>query len=125
MSKNPTQNLVNQVKKFCKLEAELADEKGKINYNKLAPEQALKLKKIKNKMEASQLEIEEQLLMKDTPKKDNIKSEEIIQIRAELFDKEYAGDQRKWQRAAIDNFIAKLGIKAVEDNPIIEDISNT
>ena len=92
MSKNPTQNLVNQVRKFCKLEAELADDKGKINYNKLTPEQALKLKKIKNKMEASQLEIEELLLEKKSSEKNNIKGEDIKKIRDDLFANELEGE---------------------------------
>ncbi|ALJ23681.1 hypothetical protein AO203_07540 [Lactobacillus gallinarum] len=97
MSKNPTQSLVNQIKKFCKLEAELVDEKGKINYNKLTPEQALKLKKVKNKMEALQLEIEEQLLKKNSPKENSIRGEDIRKIRDELFENELAGKGKTWQ----------------------------
>lgn len=111
MSKNPTQNLVNQVKKYCKLEAELADKKGKINYNKLAPEQALELKKIKNKMEASQLEIEEQLLKKNTSQKNNIEVEKIREARANLFANELAGNGKAWQREGINILLTKLGIR--------------
>lgn len=44
MSKNPTKNLVNQVRKLCKLEAKLAGDNGRINHNKLAPQDELKLK---------------------------------------------------------------------------------
>ena len=111
MSKNPTQNLVNQVRKFCKLEVELADEKGKINYNKLTPEQALKFKKIKNKMEASQLEIEERLLQKNSPKEDSIRIEDIRKIRDELFNNELSGDNTKWQRQGATILLAKLGVQ--------------
>lgn len=109
MSKNPIQNLINQVKKFYKLEAEFADEKGKVNYNKLTPEQALKFKKIKNKIEASQLEIEGLLLEKKPSEKDNIKREDIIKIRDELFANELAGDNKKWQRQGATILLAKLG----------------
>lgn len=111
MSKTPTQNLVNQVRKFCKLEAELADDKGKINYNKLTPEQALKLKKIKNKMEASQLEIEELLLEKKSSEKNNIKGEDIKKIRDDLFANELEGDNKKWQRQGATILLAKLGFQ--------------
>ncbi|MDN5580926.1 MAG: hypothetical protein L0G21_10180, partial [Lactococcus raffinolactis] len=97
-------------KKFCKLEAELADDKGKINYNKLTPEQALKLKKIKNKMEASQLEIEGLLLEKNFPEKDIIRVEDIKKIRDDLFENELAGNGKTWQREGIDILLTKLGI---------------
>ena len=110
-SRDSGQNLVNQVRKFCKLEAELADDKGKINYNKLTPEQALKLKKIKNKMEASQLEIEELLLEKKSSEKNNIKGEDIKKIRDDLFAKELEGDNKKWQRQGATILLAKLGFQ--------------
>ncbi|AUI75290.1 hypothetical protein DM469_03115 [Lactobacillus helveticus] len=107
---NTTQEKRQSLKKFCKLEAELVDEKGKINYNKLTPEQALKLKKVKNKMEASQLEIEEQLLKKNSPKEDSIRVEDIKKIRDDLFENELAGNGKTWQREGIDILLTKLGI---------------
>ena len=108
---NTTQEKRQSLKKFCKLEAELADKKGKINYNKLTPEQALKLKKVKNKMEASQLEIEEQLLKKNSPKEDSIRVEDIKKSRDDLFENELAGNGKTWQREGIDILLTKLGIK--------------
>lgn len=42
-------------------------------------------------MEASQLEIEEQLLKKNSPKENSIRGEDIRKIRDELFENELAG----------------------------------
>ena len=42
-------------------------------------------------MEALQLEIEEQLLKKNSPKEDSIRGEDIRKIRDELFADELAG----------------------------------
>ncbi|MCT0164086.1 hypothetical protein EFM11_00580 [Lactobacillus helveticus] len=76
----------------------------------MTPEQALKLKKVKNKMEASQLEIEEQLLKKNSPKEDSIRVEDIKKIRDDLFENELAGNGKTWQREGIDILLTKLGI---------------
>jgi len=70
----------------------------------------LKLKKIKNKIEASQLEIEEQLLEKNTPEKSSFKVDDIEKIRDELFENELAGNGKTWQREGADILLAKLGI---------------
>ncbi|NHL92759.1 hypothetical protein ERJ63_04610 [Lactobacillus helveticus] len=70
----------------------------------------MKLKKVKNKMEASQLEIEEQLLKKNSPKEDSIRVEDIKKIRDDLFENELAGNGKTWQREGIDILLTKLGI---------------
>ena len=77
----------------------------------MTPEQALKLKKVKNKIEASQLEIEEQLLKKNSSKEDSIRGEDIRKTRNELFENELAGKGKTWQREGIDILLTKLGIK--------------
>lgn len=69
-------------------------------------------------MEASQLEIEEQLLKKNSPKENSIRGEEnsirgedIRKIRDELFENELAGKGKTWQWEGIDILLTKLGIK--------------
>nr|WP_259686322.1 hypothetical protein [Lactobacillus helveticus] len=61
-------------------------------------------------MEASQLEIEEQLLKKNSPKEDSIRVEDIKKIRDDLFENELAGNGKTWQREGIDILLTKLGI---------------
>lgn len=61
-------------------------------------------------MEASQLEIEEQLLEENTPEKTSIKVDEIEKKRDELFTNELARDTKKWQRQGANILLAKLGI---------------
>lgn len=48
-------------------------------------------------MEASQLEIEEQLLKKNFPKENSIRGKDIRKIRDELFENELAGKGKTWQ----------------------------
>lgn len=108
MSKNLTKNLVNQVRKLCKLEAELAGDNGRINHNKLAPQDELKLKKIKNKIEASELEIEELILTRNTTKGTTISLKEAKKIRDDLFENELSGNGKAWQREGADILLAKL-----------------
>lgn len=107
--KNPVKELTNYAIEYGKWLKEHEDEEGKVLTKKLAKDDRLTKQSREHYIEDNSAVLDRKLEKYSNELGDSTR-EKLLSIRDELFNGEYSGDQRTWQREAINVFLKKLGL---------------